>query len=93
MPPSPRAINPRATVGSDCTLNVGVIVGNRDSAAAPVIGDRVTISAGSYVLGAVKVGDNAVVGAMSLVLADVPAGAIVAGVPARVIRDRPGLAG
>jgi serine O-acetyltransferase len=72
---------------------VGVIVGNRDSAAAPVIGDRVTISAGSYVLGAVKVGDNAVVGAMSLVLADVPAGAIVAGVPARVIRDRPGLAG
>jgi serine O-acetyltransferase len=86
-------VNPRARIGSDCTLSAGVIIGNRDSAAAPVIGDRVMVSAGSYVLGAVKIGDNAVVGAMSLVLADVPAGAIVAGVPARIIRMRPGLAG
>jgi serine O-acetyltransferase len=86
-------VNPGARLGSDCTLNMGVIIGNRDSAVAPVIGDRVTISAGSFVLGAVDVGDNAVVGAMSLVLDDVPAGAIVAGVPARVIRERPGLAG
>ncbi|HEX2165521.1 MAG TPA: DapH/DapD/GlmU-related protein, partial [Thermoanaerobaculia bacterium] len=51
----------------------------------PRLGDRVTVGAGAAVLGGVTVGDDAVIGAGAVVLADVPAGARVAGVPARVI--------
>jgi serine acetyltransferase len=43
---------------------------------------------GSKVFGKIRVGDNAVIGASSLVLKDVPVGAVVAGIPARVIEQK-----
>lgn len=55
----------------------------------PVIGNRVQIGAGAVVLGAVKVGDGAVIGANSVVLRDVPPGAVVGGVPARILKQAP----
>jgi serine acetyltransferase len=48
----------------------------------------VTIGAGAIVLGGIAIGDDAVIGAGSVVLSDVPPGCAVAGVPARVIRDK-----
>lgn len=54
----------------------------------PVIRRGAKLFAGSSVLGAVEVGEGAVVGAHSLVLSDVPAGATVVGQPARVIRPQ-----
>lgn len=53
-----------------------------------VIGNDVFIAANAIVLAGVKVGDGAVVAAGSVVTRDVPAYAIVAGVPARVVRMR-----
>lgn len=50
------------------------------------IGDRVWLGGGVTVLPGVTIGDDAVVGAGSVVTRDVPAGAIAAGVPARVVR-------
>jgi serine acetyltransferase len=50
-----------------------------------VIGDRVTLGLGSIIVGNITVGDDAVVGAGSVVTKDVPPGAVVVGVPARVI--------
>jgi serine O-acetyltransferase len=52
----------------------------------PTIGNNVLIGAGATILGPIYVGDNAKVGAQSVVLQDVPAGATVVGHPARIVR-------
>jgi acetyltransferase-like isoleucine patch superfamily enzyme len=54
------------------------------------IGNDVWIGSGARILDGVHIGDNAVVGAGSVVTKSVPTFATVAGVPARVIRERPG---
>lgn len=76
-----------AVIGEDCTLLHGVTLGEArfDELACPTLGDRVTVGAGATLLGGIRVGDGAVIGAGAVVLADVPAGATVAGVPARVV--------
>lgn len=51
-----------------------------------VIGDDVWIGRGAIVLGGVTIGDGATIGANAVVTHDVPAGAVVAGVPARPLR-------
>lgn len=60
----------------------GVVIGNVKIGNNVWIGGRVTILKG------VTIGDNAVVGAGSIVTRDVPANAVVAGNPARIIRMR-----
>jgi serine O-acetyltransferase len=57
--------------------------------AIPTIGNRVDIGCGACVAGYVTVGDDSRIGANTLVVADVPPGAIVAGVPARIIARAP----
>ena len=53
-----------------------------------VVGSNVWIGYGACILRGVRVGDNAIVGTNSVVTKDVPANAVVAGIPARVIRMR-----
>ena len=57
----------------------------------PTVGDRVTIGAGARVLGPVNVGDDGQIGANSVVVKDVPAGAVAVGVPAQIREPDPGL--
>jgi hypothetical protein len=52
------------------------------------VGNNVWIGYGACVLRGVTIGDNAVIGTLSVVTKDVPANAVVAGVPARVLRMR-----
>jgi acetyltransferase-like isoleucine patch superfamily enzyme len=52
------------------------------------VGNNVWIGYGAQILRGVTVGDNAIIGASAVVTRDVPANAVVAGVPARVIRMR-----
>ena len=53
-----------------------------------VVGNDVWIGVRTMVMGGVKIGDGAVIGAGSIVTKDVPPYAVVAGVPAKVIRFR-----
>jgi acetyltransferase-like isoleucine patch superfamily enzyme len=52
------------------------------------VGSNVWIGYGACILRGVRVGDNAIVGTNSVVTKDVPANAVVAGIPARIIRMR-----
>lgn len=56
----------------------------------PVIGKRVDIGAGAVIVGSIHVGDDAIIGANAVVTKSVPAGAVMGGVPARLIRMREG---
>jgi acetyltransferase-like isoleucine patch superfamily enzyme len=53
------------------------------------VGNNVWIGYGACILRGVTVGDNAIIGTSAVVTKDVPANAVVAGVPARVLRMRP----
>ena len=57
------------------------------------VGSNVWIGYGACVLRGVRVGDNSIVGANSVVTRDVPANAVVGGVPARLLRMRDAPAG
>lgn len=89
-------VSPAARIGRNCNISQGVTLGraNRGKrAGAPVIGDGVYIGPGAKVVGAVTVGDNVAIGANCVVTRDVPANAVVAGVPGRVISEGRGAEG
>jgi len=75
----------RTVIGEDCTLLHGVTLGEArfDELDCPRLGNRVTVGAGAIVLGGITIGDDVLIGAGSVVVSDVPPGAVVAGVPAR----------
>jgi acetyltransferase-like isoleucine patch superfamily enzyme len=52
------------------------------------VGNNVWIGYGAQILRGVTVGDNSIIGASAVVSRDVPANAVVAGIPARIVRMR-----
>lgn len=80
-------VNPGVVIGCNCTLRQGVTIGNRVAdGPVPTIGNDVEFGAYAQVLGDVHIGDGARLGAMSVVLVDVPSGRSAVGNPARIIR-------
>lgn len=80
-------IHSRAKIGQDCLIAQQVTIGGRSKIfEVPVIGDNVYIGAGAKVLGNISIGDGSVIGANAVVIENVPEHAVVAGVPARIIK-------
>jgi serine O-acetyltransferase len=80
-------IHKDARVGRRVFVSPQVTVGGRSGhRQVPVIEDDVYIGSGAKVLGPITVGRGATIGANAVVLKDVPPGAVVAGVPARILR-------
>ena len=81
-------IGETAEVGDDVTIFHGVTLGGTSSEPGkrhPTVGDRVVIGAGAKILGPIKIGDDSRIGANSVVVKEVPAGASVVGVPGQLI--------
>ena len=82
-------INTGATVDHECRLGDGVHVGpGAHLAGCVVVGAFAMIGTGAVVLPRVTIGENVLVGAGTVVVDPVPANAVVAGNPARVLRTR-----
>lgn len=77
-------IHPEAVFGDNCGIMHGVTVGENMKPGVPRFGNDVFIGCHATVLGAITVGDGARIAANSLVISDVPAGALAMGVPARI---------
>ena len=81
----------RATVGKNCHVGAGAVLAGviEPASATPVIvEDGVLIGANAVVIEGVHIGEGAVVAAGAVVIEDVPANAVVAGCPARVIKQK-----
>jgi serine O-acetyltransferase len=79
-------LHPDSVIGANCTLRQGVTIGNREQGGpVPVLGDDVDVGAYAQLLGGIRIGHGCKIGALAVVLCDVPDGATAVGAPARVI--------
>jgi serine O-acetyltransferase len=85
------SIHPDVVIGDRVGIMHGVTLGTNMGTHAPVIGDDVFIGCHASVLGGVRIGRGARIAANSLVISDVPSGAMAVGVPARIGPDVSGL--
>lgn len=81
--------HPDVRIGRNCKILHGVTMGGRAGhKGLPVVGDNVLIGTHAQILGNVKIGDNAVVGAGSIVTHDVSANVVVVGNPAKILKAK-----
>ncbi|ODP97418.1 hypothetical protein BGL48_14035 [Salinivibrio sp. SS3] len=79
-------IHADAKIGQRCNFGSSVTVGG-DRNGVPVIGNDVYLSTGAKVIGGVKIGDGAIIGANSVVLTNVEPFSVVAGAPSKLISE------
>ncbi|WP_299792816.1 hypothetical protein [uncultured Marivita sp.] len=80
-------ISPEARIGARAHFNICVNIGLKDGK-APQLGDDVYIGPGAKLFGGIQVGNGVRIGANAVVNRSFPDNAILAGVPARMIRQK-----
>lgn len=83
--PNGVVIHEDAVVGDDCMIMQQVTIGMIGDGEVPTIGNGVYIGAGAKIIGKVRVGDGARIGANAVVTKDVPSSGTAVGVPARLV--------
>ena len=79
-------IHRRAVIGNNVIVSPGVVIGGRaEFVEVPIIEDDVLIGAGAKILGPVRVGKGAQIGANAVVVNDVPPNVTVVGIPAKIV--------
>ena len=74
-------------IGNDVLLYKGVVLGGislERKKRHPTLGNNIVIGSNAIILGAINIGDNAIIAAASVVTHNVPANATAVGIPARV---------
>lgn len=93
----PIIVNPRSTIGVNCNITVGVLLGLNHKVDEegvshgfeyPSVGDRVALSNGVKVIGGVHVGDDCLIGVNTVVTKTLPSHSVAVGQPAKVISSR-----
>ena len=85
-----RRIDSVKSIGSNLTILPMVLIGKKtpdSNTEECTIGNNVYIGAGAVIMNPVNIGDNVIIGAGSIVTKDVPSNCIVAGNPAKIIRE------
>ena len=76
--------------GKNLSVYQGVTIGNKGNGSrseiTPTIGDNVSICANATVIGGIKIGNNVVIGAGSVVTKDIPENVVAVGNPCRILR-------
>lgn len=85
--PNGIVIAPDAIIGPNCLLFQQVTIGT-DGRGVPTLGGHVDVGAGARLLGPIRIGEHAKIGANAVVICDVPPYATAVGVPARVSGGR-----
>ena len=81
-------IHARVVIGKNCIIGANVTIGGKSGwYEVPIIGNNVSISAGARIIGPVRIGDNVEIGANAVVVKDVPSNCVVAGVPAKILKQ------
>lgn len=81
-------IHSQSVIGKKVIIGQNVTIGRKLSPnGIPKIGNNVYISAGSRIIGDIEIGNNVIIGTNSVVTKDVPDNCIIAGAPAKVIRE------
>lgn len=80
-------INFQTVIGENFTVVPGTVIG-KSKGRVPFIGDNVSVGANCSIIGGIKIGDGATIGAGSVVVHDVAPGSVVAGNPAKELRQR-----
>ena len=81
-------IHAQAIVGPGCIIMQQVTLGQLAGGGAPTLERNVYVGAGARILGPVRIGVGARIGANAVVLTDIPAGATAVGIPAQIVRQR-----
>lgn len=81
-------VNADAIIGENCRIYQNVSIAGRNGRGAPIIGNNVFIGAGACILGGVKIGDGASIGANAVVISDVPAFSVAVGIPAKIVKNK-----
>ena len=84
-------IGETAEIGDNCLIYHGVTLGGVDLNPVkrhPTLGNHVVVGAGAKILGNIKIGDYARIGANSVVIKEVPEHCTATGIPARIVNSK-----